>query len=106
MFSCFGKNLSFLNSVHWYSSLGRLNYERKIRFVFHDKCDYNTLAKDYRAYVAEQGRLVTLQDKIAQNENVKNIIGAPVLHCRTFSNVHPKSGFIKRRGEPKTVCLL
>ncbi len=99
MFSCFGKNLSFLNSFHWYSSLGRLNYERKIRFVFHDKCDYNTLAKDYRAYVAEQGRLVTLQDKIAQNENVKNIIGAPVLHCRTFSNVHPKSGFYQKDGE-------
>ena len=32
-------------------------------------------------------------------KNVKNIIGAPVLHCRTFSNVHPKSGFYQKDGE-------
>lgn len=99
MFSCFGRRGSFLNSVHWRSSLGKLGYERKIRFVFHDNCDYNTLAKDYRAYLIGQGRLVTMRDKIQKNPNVEKVVGSPVLHCGIFSNVHPKSGFYEKNGQ-------
>lgn len=99
MFSCFGKRGSFLNSVHWRSSLGKLGYERKIRLVFHDDCDYNTLAKDYRAYLMEQGRLVTMQDKIEANPNIQKLIGSPVLHCGIFSNVHPASSYYKKGGQ-------
>ncbi|MEG2395424.1 MAG: DUF5696 domain-containing protein [Oscillospiraceae bacterium] len=99
MFSCFGKSMAFLNTVHWRSSLGTLSYERKIRFIFHSDCDYNDIAKDYRNYLKEQGRLVTIGDKISSNPNIKNIVGAPVLHTRIFSNIHPKSGFYKKDGE-------
>lgn len=99
MFSCFGRRGSFLNSVHWRSSLGKLGYERKIRFVFHDNCDYNTLAKDYRAYLIGQGRLITMQDKIQKNPNIRKVVGSPVLHCGIFSNVHPKSGFYEKNGQ-------
>lgn len=99
MFPCFGKRGSFLNSVHWRSSLGKLGYERKIRFIFHDNCDYNTIAKDYRSYVIEQGRLVTMKDKIEKNPNIKKVVGSPVLHCGIFSNVHPASKFYEKGGQ-------
>lgn len=99
MFSCFGKNMSFLNTVHWRSSLGKLGYERKIRFVFHDNCDYNTIAKDYRNYIKEQNQFVSMQDKIAQNPNIQKVVGSPVLHVRTLSNIHPKSNYYKKGGE-------
>lgn len=99
MFSCFGKHGSFLNSVHWRSSLGKLSYERKIRFIFHKDCDYNLLAKDYRQYLIDSNQLVTIDQKIAANGAIKNIIGNPVLHSCTFSNIHPVSKFYKKKGE-------
>lgn len=99
MFSCFGKRGAFLTSVHWRSSLGRLGYERKIRFLFHDNCDYNTIAKDYRADLAARGRLLTLRDKIQTNPNIKKVVGSPVLHCGIFSNVHPQSKYYEKGGQ-------
>ena len=36
MFSSLGKHGAFINSVYWLSSLGKLSYERKICFVFHE----------------------------------------------------------------------
>lgn len=98
-FSSFGKRLSFLNSVSWRSSLGRLGYERKIKFIFHDDCDYNTLAKDYRAYLEKTGQLVTITDKIRKNPNIEKLVGTPVLHCGIFSNIQPGTGFYKEGGE-------
>lgn len=99
MFSCFGKHFAFLNSVNWNSSLGKLSYERKIRFIFHSDCDYNDIAKDYRKYLIENGSLVTMNDKIKKNKNIKKVIGAPVLHCGIFSNINPKSKFYDKNGE-------
>lgn len=99
MFSCFGKNFAFLNSVNWNSSLGKLGYERRIRFIFHSDCNYNDIAKDYRKYLIENNSFVTMADKIQKNKNIKNIIGAPVLHCGIFSNIDPKSKFYNKDGD-------
>lgn len=99
MFSCFGKNRSLLNSVHWQSSLGALSYERKIRFTFFAGGDYNTVAKTYRRYLQESGQFVRIKEKIQKNPNVKALIGSPVLHHGILSNISPDSKFYKKNGE-------
>lgn len=93
MFSSFGKHKAFVNSVHWMSSLGRLSYERKIRFIFHKNGDYNTTAKDYRKYLMETGQFVSIDDKISKNENIKKLIGCPVLHHKIYTKINEKSKF-------------
>lgn len=94
MFSSFGKHASFVNSVHWMSSLGKLSYERKIRFTFHSKnCNYNTIAKDFRNYLIEKGSLKTIDNKIKENQNIKKLVGCPVLHHKIFSTIQPASKF-------------
>lgn len=98
MFSSFGRHKAFVNSVHFSSSLGKLSYERKIRFIFHKKGDYNTVAKDYRNYLIETNQFVTLDDKIRKNPNIKNIIGAPVLHHKIYSKINEKSKFYDKNG--------
>lgn len=104
MFSSVGRRGAFVNSVHWCSSLGRLAYERRIKFIFHEKCDYNTIAKDYRNYLVEKGQLVTLEEKIKKNKNVVKMLGAPVLHHRIFTNIQPASKFYKKNGSNQNLC--
>ena len=102
--SCFGKRRSFLNSVYWQTSLGKVSYERKIRFVFHSNGDYNTVAKDYRKYLIDRNQLVTLDEKIKKNSNIKNILGAPVLHHKIFSKINEKSQFYNKNGSNEILC--
>ena len=66
-YSCYGKRQAFVNSVYWQTSLGKISYERKIRFVFHENGDYNTVAKAYRKYLFGRNELTTLDEKIAKN---------------------------------------
>lgn len=98
MFSSFGRRKSFVNSVHWLSSLGKLSYERKIRFIFHEKGDYNTVAKDYRKYLIETGEFKSIDDKIKQNKNIEKLIGCPVLHHKIYSKINEKSKFYDKDG--------
>lgn len=98
MFSSFGKHGAFVNSVHWSSSLGKLSYERKLRFVFHSECDYNTLAKDYRAYLKETGQFVSIDEKIEKNPNIRRLLGCPVLHHKIYSQIRPASKFYDPNG--------
>lgn len=104
MYSSFGKHGAFINSVYWLSSLGNLSYERKIRFIFHENGDYNTVAKDYRNYLIENNQLVTIDEKISKNPNIKNIIGAPVLHHKIFSKINEKSQFYDKKGSNEILC--
>ncbi|HIU68973.1 MAG TPA: hypothetical protein IAD23_03345, partial [Candidatus Scubalenecus merdavium] len=104
MFSSFGRRSSFVNSVHWSSSLGKLSYTRKIRYIFHDTCDYNTVAHDYRSYLDETGQLITLNEKIKKNPNIKNLIGAPVLHHKIYSQVQKASKFYDKNGQNTLLC--
>ena len=98
MFSSFGRHKSFVNSVHWCSSLGKLSYERKIRFVFHENGDYNTVAKDYREYLIQTNQFVSIEDKIRKNRNIEKLLGAPVLHHKIFSKINEKSKFYDKNG--------
>ena len=104
LYSCYGKRQAFINSVYWQTSLGRISYERKIRFVFHENGDYNTVAKDYRKYLTDRNQLVTLDEKIKKNPNIKNIIGAPVLHHKIFSKINKKSQFYDKNGTNELLC--
>lgn len=104
IYSSFGKHRSFINSVYWQSSLGKLSYERKIRFVFHENGDYNTVAKDYRNYLIEKNQLVTIDEKIARNSNIKKLIGSPVLHHKIFSKINEKSKFYDKNGTNEILC--
>lgn len=101
MFSSAGRHQAFVNSVHWMSSLGRLSYERKIKFIFHDDMDYNTAAKDYRKYLIETNQLVTIDEKIGKNKNIEKLIGCPVLHHKIFSQIQPASKFYDKNGTNK-----
>lgn len=98
MFSSFGRHSAFVNSVHWCSSLGKLGYERKIKYIFHDNCDYNTIAKDYRVYLKETNQFVSVEEKIKKNSNIKNIIGAPVLHHKIYTSIKHESKFYDKNG--------
>ena len=102
--SRYGKHLAFLNSVYWQTSLGKISYERKIRFIFHNHGSYNTIAKDYRKYLMDRNQLVTLDEKIKKNPNIKNILGAPVLHHKIFSKINEKSQFYNKNGSNETLC--
>lgn len=101
MFSSLGRHGAFVNSVHWMSSLGKLSYERKIKFVFHENGDYNTVAKDYRTYLIEQGQFVSIDEKIKKNPNIGKLIGSPVLHHKIFSQINEKSKFYDKNGTNK-----
>lgn len=98
MHSSFGRRFAFVNSVRWLASLGRLSYERKIKFIFHKNGDYNTVAKDYRQYLKDKGRFVTTDDKIRQNPNIKRLLGCCVLHHKIYSRINEKSQFYDKKG--------
>ena len=98
MFSAFGRHGAFVNSVHWMSSLGKLSYERKIKFIFHNNGDYNTVAKDYRQYLVDNGQFVSIDDKIKKNKNIEKLVGCPVLHHKIYSKINEKSKFYDKNG--------
>ena len=98
MFSAFGRHGAFVNSVHFSSSLGKLSYERKIKFVFHEQGDYNTVAKDYRRYLIENHMFVSLEDKIKKNKNIEKLLGSTVLHHKIYSKINEKSKFYDKNG--------
>ncbi len=104
LYSCFGKHKAFLNSVYWQSSLGKLSYERKIKFTFTSDGDYNTVAKDYRKYLIDRNELVSIDKKIEKNPNIKKLIGSPVLHHKIYSKINEKSQFYDKNGSNEILC--
>ena len=103
MFSAFGRHGAFVNSVHWLSSLGKLSYERKIKFIFHEQGDYNTVAKDYRQYLIDNNQFVSIDDKIKKNKNIEKLVGCPVLHHKIYSKINEKSQFYDKNGNNETL---
>ena len=74
-------------------SLGYMSYARALRYSFFANGDFNTMAKCYRAYLAERGELVTLKEKIARNPKAEYLIGTPIVHTDTAVHIHPASHF-------------
>lgn len=62
------------------SSLGRIGYKRTMLYHFDTDCDFVTMAKVYRGYVKEHGRLVTLREKFARQPDAAYLIGTPIIH--------------------------
>lgn len=95
IFSSFGKGLSVLSAPMFFSSLGKLSYKRIVHTYFYDECDYNTFAKEYRKFLIDGKKLVTIDDKIKSNNNVAKLIGTPVIHTNIYSHIQPESSFYK-----------
>lgn len=77
---------------HWFSSLGRLRYQRRVMYVFEDQATYVTMAKRYRRYVQENGQFVSLKEKAARNPKVESMLGRPVVHLGSLYHFVPESG--------------
>ncbi len=77
----------------WQTSLGEMRYARRMLFRFREPCDYNVIAKCYRAYVKERGALVTLREKIARNPAVARLPGCAVIHEGIAVHISPKSDY-------------
>jgi hypothetical protein len=75
----------------WRAQLGHFGYLRSVRMAFLPKGNYVDLAKRYRRYVMDTGLFVSLNDKIAHNPVVKNLIGSPVVGIRILRNIKPGS---------------
>lgn len=82
-------------------SLGKMAYIRKMIYRFREPCDYNVIAKCYRAYVRENGRLVTLKEKIDRNPNVARLIGCPIIHTKISTHVQPACNFYDKEHPEK-----
>ena len=74
-------------------SLGTMSYRREMIFTFFASGDFNTIAKVYRAYRKERGRLTTLREKIAKNPKAAELIGTPIVHTDTAIHIHPDSHY-------------
>lgn len=60
----------------WDSQKGQFGYQRRLRFVFFQSGGHVAIAKRYRQYVREKGRLKTLAEKLRENPHVDQLVGA------------------------------
>ena len=98
LYSCYGRGKSLLTSTCWMGSLGKLAYKRTIHYHFYDKCDYVTIAKQFRKQEIEQGKFISIDEKIKSNPKVSSLIGAPVIHWRIMEHNVPSSSIYKQCG--------
>ena len=77
-------------------TLGKMSYIRKMIFRFRDPCDYNVIAKCYRSYVKENGRLITLKEKMCKNPTVERLIGCPIVHTKISTHIQPSCDYYNR----------
>ncbi len=70
----------------WRASLGKLAYSRSGRMCFIPEGNYVTMAKRYRKYAIETGLFVPLQEKIAKNPQVKQIVGTPIIRSNILTD--------------------
>ena len=77
----------------WYPSLGKLEYNRKIKYSFIEHGNYNDLCKIYRTYVKQNGEFVTLEEKALKNPYVNKIIGVPIVHSLIYYHIEPISAY-------------
>lgn len=76
----------------WIPSLGRAAYRRVSRYTFFQG-DYNTMARLYRDYARETGRLITLREKAIRCPNVGRLPGCAWVHESGYVNISPDSHY-------------
>ncbi|HTD85462.1 MAG TPA: hypothetical protein VK850_02705, partial [Candidatus Binatia bacterium] len=84
----------------WRSSLGKLAYLRTARMCFFPEGDYVTLAKRYRRYARETGLFVSLQEKIARQPIVGDLIATPLMRAGILTNFKPDGDRARRTPDP------
>ena len=65
--------------IHWLGSLGKLGYTRKTSISFEAGLDYVKQAKVYKEWTKSVGWYKSLKDKVAENPNVEQLKGAPIV---------------------------
>ncbi len=70
-----------LISPEWDSQKRQFGYTRKLRYVFFEQGGHVAMAKRYRAYAQQIGRLKTLEEKRKTNPNVDLLLGAVNIWC-------------------------
>lgn len=75
------------------ASLGRIGYKRSMLYKFETGCGYTRIAKIYRGYLRERGRLVTLREKIARSPAVEYLLGTPIIHSSIAVHISPDSHY-------------
>lgn len=78
------------------ASLGRIGYKRTMLYKFETACDLTRIAKIYRNYLRERGKLVTLREKIARNADVAFLLGTPIVHTDIAVHISPDSHYYKK----------
>lgn len=99
----------------WDGQKGRLGYSRKLRYVFFAQGGYVALARRYREYVRQAGRLKTLAEKRRENPNIDLLVGAvnvwnwdcdPVDIVQQMQSVGIARILWSRGGEPEALSAL
>lgn len=93
-------------SWRWLPTLGKMDYRRRVRYVFRENCDYNTLCKIYRDYVKETGLFTSLEEKAARNPRVNDLIGAAIVHKGIKTHVAEDSAFYDPSAPEKNDSLV
>lgn len=83
-------------SPRWYGSLGKLRYQRTIRYIFDDDATYVRMAKRYRRFVKERGHFVSLREKLARTPALDGVIGKPVIHLGSLYHFVPESALFNK----------
>ncbi len=91
---------TFIRPV-WVHSLGKFSYTRIARLCFVEKGGYVGLAKCYRQYMVENGKFVSLMQKIARSPIVARLLGSPVVHTPTTWHCEPESIYFDKNDPSK-----
>lgn len=73
------------------ASLGRIGYKRSMLYKFENGCDYTRIAKIYRGYLIERGKLRTLREKFIRTPAAAGLLGTPVIHTGIAVHISPDS---------------
>lgn len=92
-----GKRICSLTPV-WNASHGRLAYERRLT-VRPVEGGYVGMTKAYRKLVIENGRYVSLKEKIRRNPEIEKLIGAPDIKIYIYTN-RPNRPYFRSWSEP------
>lgn len=75
-------------------------------YTLAENCDHNTLCKEYRNYVNEQGKLRTLEEKAARAPLVNELAGCMFVHTGIKNHVQPDSEMYDKENPEKDERLV
>ena len=87
-------------------SLGKMAYKREMIYDFFEDCTYVSIAKHYRKYVDEKGKLITLDEKAVKNPNVKRLYGAPTIRKTAKTHIAKGTKFYNEEDPSKNDSCL